>query len=232
MESLPSWYYNEYRQIGTDYASTHEVEKYDARMRSFRDINGEIETIIAMTNLSIDNVLLEFGCGTGELLVNAAPKCKLVYGLDISPVMLEYAQQKINTLALKNIKLFHAGFLTYRHKDEPVDIAVSQLALHHLPDFWKAIALNQVYKLLKPGGYFFLRDVVYPSGVDYHYHLDKWITTVRSDVGENMAEDIIKHIRDEYSTMDWIMEGLLKRCGFTVEQKSEDGFLATYLCKK
>jgi len=41
------------------------------------------------------------------------------------------------------------------------------------------------------------------------------------------------HVRDEYSTCDWIMEGLLERAGFRIQTADHpDEFLATYLCTK
>ena len=40
-------------------------------------------------------------------------------------------------------------------------------------------------------------------------------------------------IRDEYYTLDWIMEGLLTRAGFTIKKAEyTDGFMAFYLCEK
>ena len=43
------------------------------------------------------------------------------------------------------------------------DIVYSRYALHHLPDFWKVMALRRVRAMLRPGGIFRLWDVVYPS---------------------------------------------------------------------
>ena len=41
------------------------------------------------------------------------------------------------------------------------------------------------------------------------------------------------HVRDEYSTCDWIMEALLERAGFRVQTADyHDEFLASYLCTK
>jgi putative AdoMet-dependent methyltransferase len=51
-----------------------------------------------------------------------------------------------------NIEFVHAGFLTYAHRDEAADAVVSRMALHHLPDFWKVVALDRVRALLKKGG--------------------------------------------------------------------------------
>lgn len=44
------------------------------------------------------------------------------------------------------------GFLTYQHQGPPLDAVVTQIALHHLPDFWKQIALLRIFDMLKEGG--------------------------------------------------------------------------------
>ena len=41
------------------------------------------------------------------------------------------------------------------------------------------------------------------------------------------------HIREEYSTYGWIMEGLLARAGFRIDAKTEhEGVYARYTCTK
>ena len=41
------------------------------------------------------------------------------------------------------------------------------------------------------------------------------------------------HLREEYSTHNWILEGLLERAGFEIEHSDyKDGFFASYLCIK
>ena len=37
-------------------------------------------------------------------------------------------------------------------------------ALHQLPDFWKALALNRIARMLRPGGVLRLRDLIYDFG--------------------------------------------------------------------
>ena len=40
------------------------------------------------------------------------------------------------------------------------------------------------------------------------------------------------HIRCEFSTFGWIMEGLLQRAGFEMEQADYSQRLAGYFCRK
>lgn len=59
------------------------------------------------------------------------------------------------------IEFHRAGFLTFSPGEESVDFIVSGFALHHLPDFWKQVALVRLAGMLRPGGRLYLRDVAF-----------------------------------------------------------------------
>lgn len=88
--------------------------------------------------------------------------------------------------------------------------------------------------MLREGGMLYLKDTVYSFDTDqYEHFLEQWISGTRVLAGEELATDITTAVRDEFSTYDWIMEGLLKRAGFTIEKvQYAQGFLAEYICKK
>jgi SAM-dependent methyltransferase len=132
-----------------------------------------------------------------------------------------------------NIQFYNAGFLTYKNHGELFDVIITQLALHHLPDYWKMIALKRIYGMLKEDGKLYLRDVVFPSEIqDYDSYFANFIADLKKSAGNKVAEETEIHIKDEFSTLDWIMEGLLKTAGFCIESIQYDGFMASYLCKK
>ncbi len=228
------WHYDEMKQVGTDYADIREVEAYDERMQKLRDIGEEIEKILTALNIGHDQTLLEIGCGTGEFTIAVAGRCRKVIAADVSIPMLEFARRKATRQDVKNIEFHNAGFLTYEHSGEPVDAVLSQLALHHLPDFWKMIALVRVYSLLKDGGRFYLRDTVYSFEIDgYKDFFDEWVEGIRNAAGDETAIDVETAVREEYSTLGWIMEGLLERAGFHIDKKEySEGFMADYVCTK
>ncbi|MEA3364813.1 MAG: class I SAM-dependent methyltransferase [Candidatus Hydrogenedentes bacterium] len=93
--------------------------------------------------------------------MRAATHCRFVHACDVSKPMVEYARLRAEKQHIKNIAFHHAGFLTYMHEGKPVDVVVSQIALHHIPDFWKAVALQRIAEVLKPGGIFWLKDIVF-----------------------------------------------------------------------
>ena len=205
------WQYNELIQSGVDYTSVKEVQRYDIRMGKLRDIQGEIDILVKALSPSPESTILEIGSGTGE-----------------------FAREKAKFNKVGNIEFYNAGFLTFEHAGEKFDHVYSQLALHHLPDFWKQIALNKIYTLLKSGGKFFLKDVVYPSDIeDYDTFFQKVIKEVEESVGPNYTKEYYEHISKEFSTLDWIMEKLLTDAGFIISHSSlENRLMATYVCTK
>ncbi len=210
------------------------MEAYDRRMQRLRDIKEETEAIIKSINLKRNEIILEIGTGTGNFAIEAAQHCAKVIAIDISPKMLEFARQKAQMIGVTNIEFNHAGFLTYDHTGEPLDAIVSQLALHHLPDFWKIIALRRIFEMLKVGGKFYLRDTVYSFDVDnYKNFFDNWIDGVKRVAGAELASDLEIAVRDEYATLDWIMESLLRKAGFYIDKANYfEGFMAVYVCTK
>ena len=148
--------------------------------------------------------------------------------------MLGYAKRKAGSRGVGNVDFLQGGFLTYQHKGAPLDAIVSQLALHHLPDFWKQVALIRMAGMLKDGGKLCLRDVMFSFDVrEYESFFSGYLAGVSRTVGSEFADRVASHVQREYSTMDWIMEGMIERAGFTVERvRKREGFLGLYLCRK
>jgi putative AdoMet-dependent methyltransferase len=225
------WQYQEPDHPGADFDSL--AKTYDSAQQKFRDIQGEIQEILDFLNLNKSHTVLEFGTGTGEFAIRAASVCSIVYAVDLSDGMLRFAENKAKSNGLTNIDFIKGGFLT--HSQTPlVDAIVTQLALHHLPDFWKQIALSRMADMLSDGGKLCIRDVIYSFQIkDYERSIDRFISISSEKVSEEFADRIISHIKNEYSTMDWIMEGMIERAGFNIDRKYySEGFIGTYFCTK
>jgi SAM-dependent methyltransferase len=167
--------------------------------------------------------------------VQAARRGALVHAVDVSPAMLALARRRATEAGTPNITFHQAGFLSYRHVGPPADAVVSVFALHHLPDFWKQVALLNVARILRPGGRFFLRDVVFSfPATDYAAGIETWIANVAREDGSGWPRAAFEtHVREEHSTFGWVMEGLLTRAGFVLEAVDYDGVAyADYLCRR
>ncbi len=233
MSQYLRWYYDEFKQIGIDYTDLEEVQAYDLRMQKLRNTENEANSIRKLLGIKNTDRVLEIGTGTGELTLKLSDYCKKIVAVDVSKTMIDFAKMKAESQNKTNIQFFNAGFLTYENHAEPFDVIVTQLALHHLPDYWKMVALRRIYGMLKEGGKFYLRDVVFPSMIrDYDSYFNKIITDLKESAGDEIAEETEIHLREEFSTLDWIMEGLLKSAGFYIESVEYDGFMADYFCKR
>lgn len=235
MTAKPNWLYDEMIPPGVDYSDPTQVALYDRHHRKFRDYEKGTAEIIARLGLNSEHTVIDIGSGTGAFALYAAQHCEKIFAVDVSPAMLTYARQKAAEMGLKNIIFCHGGFLTYQHQAEPADAAVSVGVLHHLPDFWKSVGLKRVADMLTPGGRFYLFDVVFPSSLltDYAVRFDDWVQSMAEDVGPDFGVEVATHIRDEYSTYDWIMEGFLRQAGFGIERAEyADDFAVTYICTK
>lgn len=230
MKNDSSWQYDEFKQVGKDYGDSAEVEAYDASHGDFRDIQTEACTVLDLLALEPDATLVDFGCGTGTFAIEAARRCKKVYAVDVSATMLDYAREKAARAGINNIEFHHGGFLSYAHPGPAVDAISTIFAFHHLPDFWKGVALGRLYEMLKPAGQFYLHDAIIEPD-NCLGNLTNFIDKLAAAGGSFMREDAEMHFREEFSTYDWIIDGLLIRARFKICQKTlEDGVLATYLC--
>ncbi|HEX7445111.1 MAG TPA: methyltransferase domain-containing protein [Methanothrix sp.] len=229
--NTPAWQYHEADHPGADFDAL--AETYDQDMQH-RDVQGEISEILDFLDLRPNDTVLEIGTGTGEFALAAARHCQMVYAVDLSPGMLRYAGKKAALRAISNVEFLPGGFLTYQHQGTPLDAVVTQIALHHLPDFWKQVALLRIFDMLKVGGKFCLRDVVYSFDPrDQEKFFGEFILKASGKGGPEFAARITDHIRKEYSTMDWIMRGMIERAGFEISVgKNSLGFFGLYLCTK
>ena len=209
-KKIPSWQYDEFKHPGENFDV--EAKFYDEKIQKIRDIQGEIRKIVGLLNIQPDQTVLDLGAGTGELTVAVAEHCSKVIAVELSISMLKLAEKKADAKGLKNIEFIQGGFLTYKHDKKSVDVVVSLLALHHLPDFWKQLALIRIFKIMKPEAKLLLYDTVYSFNLEnYQEFFNRGISFLTDTVEKDTLDIMINHIKEEYSTVDWIMEGMIRR---------------------
>jgi SAM-dependent methyltransferase len=159
-----------------------------------------------------------------------------VIAADISPAMVAAMQAKATERAAKNLECVHAGYLTYQHTGAPADFVYSRNALHHLPDFWKAIALGRMAEFLRPGGSLLLRDMVFAfEPRDAENYIDAWLDNAAERDEEGWTrEELEAHLRNEHSTFNWLLEPMIEYAGFKIERATFDSLNvhASYMCSK
>src|SRR5450432_1472457 len=219
------WYYNERRQIGLD---TAVASIYDT------DDDSDLRARAALTMLGVQRGwrVADIGCGNGVLACEAAIMGAEVDAIDIAPAMLRLAEIQARDRKV-GVRTQSAGLLSFAYRHDTYDLIVSEFTLHHLPDFWKAVALSRIHGALKPGASFYLRDIVYvsmPDGSDRD--VGAWADF--NIKNHDFARDsVMTHMRDEYSTFGWVMERMLTDVGFTLVSVDYHAPLhGTYLLRK
>jgi len=212
---------------GDEHLDPAYVAGYD-RKTGF-DVQADV-ALLRELGLDGESTLVDLGAGTGLLAAAVAPLARRVVAVDPSPAMLDVAR------ARGGFETVEAGFLTYEHDGDRPAFVYTRNALHHLPDFWKAIALARVHDLLDAGGTLVLRDIVYafePSEADAV--LAAWYAAAPVDPSEGWtAAELEQHVRTEHSTFSWLLEPLLEHAGFEIRDRrySESRTYARYVCNR
>jgi ubiquinone/menaquinone biosynthesis C-methylase UbiE len=230
--TTPGWRRDEVASAGRENLDAAHVARYDAKEDS--DAAAEV-ALVQSLGIGPESTVVELGTGTGQFALAAAAHVARVVAVDVSPVMLDLLRSKVDDAGTTTIEVVEAGFLSYEHRGEPADLVYSRYALHHLPDFWKAIALDRIHTMLRPGGLLRLWDVVFdfePS--DAADRIEAWCATGGDDVEEDWSRaELEEHVRDEHSTFTWLLEPMIERAGFVIEQAdhSADGMFAKYVAR-
>jgi len=221
------WFYNERRQLGIDSAVARQSAIYDSD-----DSGSRARSTLTKLGVQKGQRIADIGCGNGILACEAAQMGAEVHAIDISPAMLALAEIQAKDMKVA-IKTQSAGLLSFKYEPNSFDLVVSEFTLHHLPDFWKAVALSRMFNALKPGGRLFLRDIVFVSAPDGSERgVEQWADFNIKNHSFSRA-DVMTHMRDEYSTFGWVIERLLADVGFSLESADYHGPMhGTYLCRK
>jgi len=115
---------------------------------------------ITRARMNPDSVVLDIGCGTGSLALRLADAGAHVHGLDVSDEMVRIALGKAENQGVDNVT-FHVGlfdetFTTFGPAS--LDGLCAYSILHLVPDHLAAV--EQIYLMLKPGGFFISSTVV------------------------------------------------------------------------
>lgn len=229
--SRPGWMIDELAHAGDEHLDPAYVAAYDAKSQT--DPSADI-TLLRSLGMNAASTVVDLGAGTGAFAIAVAPHCRRVVAVDVSPAMLGVLRGTMARRGIANIEPVHAGLLSYEHQGDPADVVYSRNTLHHLPDFWKGIALARIAAMLRPGGILRLHDLVYSfDPTDAPERIEAWLANAPADPAQGFTRaDLELHVRTEHSTYTWLLEPLLERAGFAIQQADyrPSGAFAAYVC--
>jgi ubiquinone/menaquinone biosynthesis C-methylase UbiE len=232
----PPVFPDELALAGPEHLDPGYVEAYE-RKTGFDPVEARYELeLLAAHGFGLDSTLIDFGAGTGWFALAAAERCRRVVALDVSPAMIATIEAQAAERGVSNVEVVRAGFLSYEHVGERADFAYCRNALHHLPDYWKALALRRIALVLRPSGVLLLRDIVFSFEPEQaEQYIAAWLEGAAATQQEGWTrEELETHLRNEFSTFTWLLEPMLERAGFVIVEKDYGTrrIFAEYVCVK
>lgn len=226
------WMLDELGHAGPEHLDPTFVAGFD-RKQGYPD---PAEDLAVFTGLGLDDTsrVVDIGAGTGQFSLAAAGRFGEVVAVDVSAAMVRHLRDRVAEAGL-GVTCVQAGFLTYDHAGRPADGIYSRHALHQLPDFWKAVALDRIARMLRTGGIFRLVDLIYDfSPADADEIFDRWLDGACDNPARGYtSDDYAEHIRTEHSTFRWLLEPMLDRAGFEILTADFNRQLyGAYTCRK
>jgi SAM-dependent methyltransferase len=218
------WRLDELAHAGREHLDPEYVAGYDEK--SPTDWSEDVAALLAL-GVGATSTIVDLGAGTGAFARALAPLVARVIAVDPSEEMVAAMRER-------GVDAVCAGFLSYEHQGDAPDAVFTRNALHHLPDFWKAAALERIARLLKPGGALLLRDIVYSfEAAEADAAIGAWLASAPTDPVKGWTSaQLAEHVREEHSTFSWLLEPMLERVGFEIHEcrLSPSRTYAAYTC--
>jgi ubiquinone/menaquinone biosynthesis C-methylase UbiE len=224
------WMLDETAYAGPEHLDPAFVAGYD-RKQGYPDFTEDVAVLRGYGASTV----VDLGAGSGRFALAAAREFGRVVAVDISPAMLALIGSRASASGLSNLEYVRAGFLTYQHSGPPADAVYTRNALHQLPDFWKAVALDRIARMLRPGGVLRVHDLIYDFAPGEAGEVfDRWLAGAATDPAQGYtSEDYAEHIRTEHSTFRWLFEPMLDAAGFRIVTADfRASVYGTYTCVK
>lgn len=187
-----------------------QASTYDDKVRA--DLNKDyirenyfqiLDGVIEFAQFEQGMKVLDIGIGTG-LLTERMPLGLELYGIDISPKMMEKLREKN-----LSVKLAVGSFRDIPYSKLFFDRIISTFAFHHLTPEEKEDAFTEMDRVLKPGGYLVIGDFMLEDRDQRTTLIDRFQAEGRDDMLEEME--------DEYFTMIADAKEFLESLGYTID---------------
>src|ERR1700733_14064135 len=187
--------------MNTDYskkATNQEIrERFDKDTKRFSNLEtGQQTTIDAPLTMELcteaakyanphATELLDIGCGAGNYtlkMLSKVPNLNCMLN-DLSMPMLQKAKERVSPQTTGTITLIQDDMRNLDLPDNHFDIILAAATLHHLRDDndWE-LMFNKIYKALKPGGSFWISDLI--------THDSEWIIKLFEDKYRSYLETL------------------------------------------
>ena len=128
--------------------------------------------MLESTGVTSRDTVLDVACGPGLVACAFAARAAQVTGIDITPAMIDKAQQVQKEKGLTNVEWNNADVLPLPYADESFSMVITRYSFHHFLDPFQVLA--EMHRVCKKGGVLMVVDVAIPleKGAAYD-HLEK-----------------------------------------------------------
>jgi len=221
--------------MNTDYtnkATNEEIEqRFDQDVERFSNLDtGQLTTLDAPLTMELctdaakyvvpdAKELLDIGCGAGNYTLKMLSKipnlnCTLN---DLSLPMLERAKERISLATTGTVTTIQLDMRKLNLVDGHYDIVLAAATLHHLrnDEDWEYV-FTKIYKALKPGGCFWISDLVThdaePLNHLFQQHYGDYLDALGGPEYRQKVFDYIEY-EDTPRSVNYQLD-LMKRVGF------------------
>ncbi|MGF1656046.1 MAG: class I SAM-dependent methyltransferase [Verrucomicrobiales bacterium] len=221
------------RKSLSEKSSLEEIRaRFDADVERFSNLEtGQAATIDAPLSMELITQaavaatprigrVLDIGCGAGNNTIMLARSYGNSFACDLCDVsrpMLDRANQRLSEEVQGEVRLFEGDFRSIAFEPLTYDVIIAAAVLHHLRDDadWEG-AFRKVYGLLRPGGSFWITDLVTQESPAVHALMwQRYGAYLETLGGIEYREEVFRYIDQEDSPRSLTFQlDLLRRVGF------------------
>jgi arsenite methyltransferase len=151
-------------------ATTPSNKIYNIMMDDYTGTEGYVEDAdlglgcglpLQFAKIQKGDIVIDLGSGAGNdcfVARHATGVEGKVIGIDFTPIMIQKARINAEKLGYNNVEFREGDIDDMPVSDNVADVIVSNCVLNLVPD--KAKVINEIYRVLKPGGHFSISDIV------------------------------------------------------------------------
>lgn len=183
-------------------------------------------TLLDSITLKKNIKALDIGSGTGfpliELAMRLGETCE-VYGIDPWKTARERAEQKINTIGLKNVKILNSAAEDIPFENETFDLVVSNNGINNVRNFEKS--LSEISRVAKTNADFVFTVNLDETMIEFY---NEYRNFLKEKKMFTEIEKLNHHIYEKRKPVDEI-KSLLKKSEFKTDKVILDKFFLRYV---
>jgi ubiquinone/menaquinone biosynthesis methyltransferase len=163
------------------------ADRYDfiTRVLSYGQDRRWKRRLIRLAALTASDRVLDLACGTGDLVLEAAPHVRGAVGLDVTHRMLQLAARR--RVMPRPVVFVTGDMLALPFRNATFEVVTTGYGLRNVPDL--ELALREIHRVLAPGGRMLSLDFNRPSHPAVRAAYLSYLTVVGSALGLALHRD-------------------------------------------